>query len=536
MEGEKRGDDDRVRWGTWEELILGGAVLRHGSQNWEVVSKEVSIRTLTPCLFTAKVCKAKYDALQERYSGCSAWFEDLRRRRVEELRRALEKSDDSIGSLESKLVSLKTEKGGSNYAGYSSSVASPLFLRSGCNESSGKEPSKDGSSAGSFTHEIETTWSKQHQAEASAEETEKKPVVLEPSRLEKFPSIDELAETLLIEHGVSIKGRRGKRRRKDPREGIVGENNLIPSPDITTTSKVKEKPTSYPDQPSRVPSTTHGTAGSKKRRKEPSKNENEGRMKGSDVIPSTDITIKSRGKEKLTSDSGCPSRVTDAKCVNPSSSKQGEDDFMMTLESILENEHASVFRRRLDSQKRARYRSIVRQHMDLDTIRSRIANKSIKSVVELLRDLLLVANNALIFYCKITREYKCALVLRDLVTKRLHQYYKDGGHKIVSTQTPRSPVIKPPAKPRSARPFNRKPGTKEAFGGNNVIVVPKENKHVSCILGSPSSAESSALMKKSSASRGKVGRVKRGNTGIQAETPMKVRKKAKDISRKTVNG
>ncbi|KAK9714738.1 hypothetical protein RND81_06G116100 [Saponaria officinalis] len=500
---DEEGGDDRVRWGTWEELILGGAVLRHGSQNWDVVAKEVQTRTLTPYLFSSQVCKAKYDALQERYSGCSAWFEDLRKRRVQELRRALEMSDDSIGSLESKLVSLKTEKGGSNYAGYSCSIAStPVpILRSGCNESSGKEASKDGSSAGSFTHEIGTSWSKQRQAV----ETEKKPLVVEPSRLEKFPSVDELAETMLIGHGVSIKGRRGKRRRKDPREGIVGENHVIPSPDITTTSH---------------PSITHGTTGFKKRRKEPSKN---------DLIPSADVVIKSQGTEKRTSGSGYPSRVTDANDVGPCTSKQGGDDFTTLLESIMENEHASVFRRRLDSQKRARYRSIVRQHMDLDTIRSRIANKSIKSVVELLRDLLLVANNALIFYCRITREYKCALVLRDLVTKRLHQYYNEVGRKVVSAQTPKSPVIKPPAKPRSARPFNRKPGNKESSGGNNNVVgVPKESKHISCIVGSPSSAESSALTKKCPSRRGKVGRVKRGNAGIQAETPMKVRKKVKD--------
>uniref|UniRef100_A0A7C9DWX8 Myb-like domain-containing protein n=1 Tax=Opuntia streptacantha TaxID=393608 RepID=A0A7C9DWX8_OPUST len=91
--------DDMVSWGTWEELILGGAVLRHGSHNWDAVALEVQARTLYPCLFTPQVCKAKYEDLQARYSGSSSWFEELRKRRVEELRRALEKSEDSIGSL-----------------------------------------------------------------------------------------------------------------------------------------------------------------------------------------------------------------------------------------------------------------------------------------------------------------------------------------------------------------------------------------------------------------------------------------------------
>ncbi|KAH9611835.1 hypothetical protein KSS87_019514 [Heliosperma pusillum] len=513
----EEGGDDRIRWGTWEELILGGAVLRYGSHDWDVIAKEVQSRTLFPSRFSPQVCKAKYEALQEHYSGSSAWFEELRKRRVEELRRALDMSDDSIGSLESKLVSLKVEKGGFNNASYSSSLASPvLFFRTGCNESSGKETSKDGSSAGSFTRETETTWS--HQCLAG--------VVSEPSssRPERFPRIDELAETMRSERGVSIKGRRGKRRRKDPREGSVGENNFLSSTDVMI-SEAREKLTRNSDHHA-----IEGTTGFKKRRKQLIKDVKEEIVEEKTLVSSGEIITISPNKKKVAkSGAGLPSRVIDAEHVNSCTSKNEVDDFTMILQSIMENEHASVFRRRLDSQKRARYRSIVRRHIDLDTIRSRIANKSIKSVVELFRDLLLIANNALIFYSRITREYKCALVLRDLVTKRLHQYYKEVGSKVISTQPPKSPVHKPPAKPRSARPFNRKPDNREAYnGGNNIIVAPKEGKHVSGFVGSPSSAESSALTQKSPGRRGKTGRVKRGNAGIQAETPMKVRKKAKD--------
>lgn len=422
--------------------------------------------------------------LQERYSGCSVWFEELRKKRVSELRKELEKSEESIGSLETKLETLKSEKAVCSYADYGCSAAesSEPLLKSGINESAGKETSRDGSSAGSFTEEVQTNGLPLCQAattDTSVEESERKPVVLEPFiRPEKFPSIVKLAEIIRLEHGVNIRKRRGKRRRKefnkDRKDGSVGENNLmISSPDFMTTT--------------------------------------------------------SQAKENLTGGYVQPVRSPDANDQNPCSSKQGMDDFVGILDSIMENEHACVFRRRLDSQKRARYKRIIRQHMDLDTIRSRIVNKSITSTAELLRDLLLLANNALVFYSKSTREYKCALVLRDLVTKVLRQHYKSIGNKVAGAETPKSLMCKLPAKPRSARPFNSKSSKKavDKAQGSITTVSGKVYGQPPSIVGSPSSAESSALTKKTQGKRGKVECVRRGNAGIQAETPMKVRKRAR---------
>lgn len=168
----------------------------------------------------------------------------------------------------------------------------------------------------------------------------------------------------------------------------------------------------------------------------------------------------------------------------------------------------------------------------MDTIESRIANKCITSTVQLLRDLLLLANNALVFYSKSTREYKCALILRDLVTKIVHQHHKASDKKVVIaavSETRKSPILKPPAKPRSARPFNCKLFNKvvDSTPGDATIVAMKARIRPAGGNSTPSSAESPALTKKSQGKRGKVGRVKRGNAGIQAETPMKVRKRVK---------
>lgn len=60
----------KMRWGTWEELILGGAVLRHGTDDWNVVASELRARTVYPNNFTPEACKARYEDLRKQYSGC----------------------------------------------------------------------------------------------------------------------------------------------------------------------------------------------------------------------------------------------------------------------------------------------------------------------------------------------------------------------------------------------------------------------------------------------------------------------------------
>jgi hypothetical protein len=42
-----------VGWGTWEELVLGGAVQRHGAASWAAVAAE--LRSRSPCAFSPQV-------------------------------------------------------------------------------------------------------------------------------------------------------------------------------------------------------------------------------------------------------------------------------------------------------------------------------------------------------------------------------------------------------------------------------------------------------------------------------------------------
>ncbi|GLT33502.1 hypothetical protein SLA2020_080850 [Shorea laevis] len=423
-----------ARWGTWEELLLGGAVLRHGTRDWNLVAAELRARTVSPFTFTPEVCKAKYEDLQGRYSGCKAWFEELRKQRMIELRQALEQSEDSIGSLESKLESLKAEKRDDCPVDCDSSQRESQLrsLKSDGIESSSKDTSKDGLSAGSFTQEAQTKWLPECQVPAAvpAEEMDVKLEVSEFSErateteemdVKPKVSIEKLTETVCGVQFLGKRKRRGTRKRKDcsrdVKEGSVGESEFLGSADIANASRSKET--------------------------------------------STSNSVQIARSSGVDDQAGC-------------SNKEVNDDLMTVFSSVAENEYACVFRRPLDSQKRGRYKKMILRHMDFDTISSRIASRSLNSVKELYRDMLLVANNALVFYSKNTREYKSAFLLRRVVTAMLQQHLKGSGHKpSTSILSSSSPMRKPPAKPRTIRAGDRGklPGkvanTRNAIGGSH---------------------------------------------------------------------
>lgn len=354
----------KVRWGTWEELILGGAVLRHGTNVWDAVAAELRARTPTPNLFTPKECRAKYEHLQEQYSGSDAWFEELRKRRVAELKRDLEKSNDSIGSLQSKLESLTSEREtGSNFRDNNSQTesASPIEDAEGI-DSSSKEVSRDGSSAGSFTDRTGKDWGHRCENVASVSVQENNLMLQhsEDASMDKFG-----CGCLGIGFG-SFKKKRGKRKRKGctiVKEGSVGDSDMLNSAALV---------------------------------------DREGSAEGSnqDTILAPE---------------------------DHNGTWMGEDDahldFAGILDSITKLKDALIFGVRLESQKRARYKKIIRRHVDFRNISWRIGNGSISSAKELFRDLLLLCNNALVFYPKVSAEHKSALVLRDLVNKTLRQSF-----------------------------------------------------------------------------------------------------------------
>ncbi|XP_052203412.1 uncharacterized protein LOC127808812 [Diospyros lotus] len=481
-------------WGTWEELILGGAVLRHGTQAWAAVASELRARTLYPYSFTPEACKAKYEDLQRRYSGCTAWFEELRKRRVAELRQELERSKDSIGSLESKLENLKAEKGEVKHVGYGSSQPNSALavVKSEGVESCGKDNSKDGLSAGSFTQDIQMNWLPKSRVSATAAvpEIDVKSEISESSEQEKTSSFNELEGTGIEQTGA-LQRRRGKIKRKicsrEPREGSTGENVNLHSSNVQTASRSNENSTS-----------NFGP-----------------------TVKSSIVNDHHRGS-----------------CVVENNALMG------IFNCVAENENALAFQRRLDSQKRARYRKIIRQHVDFDTIRSRIASFAISSVKELFRDMLLVANNALVFYSRRTREYKTALFLRDIVTEAYQQHCKNSSMRAASPIFPLSLLYNPPVKPRSIRPRKHKLSAKLPDAKNIVSGIPdgcrKPNNAEDVAAGAPErcrkpsnaemvTSETPQVCRKPQADKGvsQAGKIRDACSDRHLKDPIKERKRAR---------
>ncbi|CAJ1936372.1 unnamed protein product [Sphenostylis stenocarpa] len=496
-----------VTWSTWEELLLGGAILRHGNRDWTVVAAELKTRTVSPFIFTPeryfflKVCKAKYEQLRQQYSGCMAWFEELKKKRVAELKRDLELSEELIGSLELKLESLKTgrDEKKADCRVDDGSVGPELHVPSQKLDRvvpSAKEMSKDGLSAGSFTQETQTNWSHECKVPAmSCEDVETKPEVSGSTERKKILNVDnKSAHTVYEGQGGCLKKRRGKRKRKDCGRNI-----------------------------------------------------NEASVKESDL--SADVC-----KESSTSNCDEIAKSSGMNEANAIFKKDEVKDLLELLDSFLLVQGASAFCRRHDSQKRGRYKKMIRQHMDFDTIRSKINNGTIKSMMELLRDLLLLTNNAIAFYSKITREYKIALKLRDLAIKTSAEKLKFLSSSNVtlanaSTSSPvhepqakiksmttspahdppvkartTSPVHDPSVKVRSMRPGNRKILAKVAGGSSSAERVSLRAKKEANKVDSPSSVESLPIKKAFGVKTKKIGRE---SAGQRHATPRKGKKRGK---------
>lgn len=43
------------RWGTWEELLLGGAIIRHGTEDWNLIAVELRDKIASPYTATPEV-------------------------------------------------------------------------------------------------------------------------------------------------------------------------------------------------------------------------------------------------------------------------------------------------------------------------------------------------------------------------------------------------------------------------------------------------------------------------------------------------
>lgn len=157
--------------------------------------------------------------------------------------------------------------------------------------------------------------------------------------------------------------------------------------------------------------------------------EREGVKETSDVQSSATLSrrrLRRRGwRRKVVS--GCSSGGDEPEADAMSTGGKGvaaeSQPLINFLEFIRAHKYGSVFERRLESQKSVRYRSITRQHVDLEMVRAKLEGRrggeAYTTSAGFFRDLLLLCNNAIVFYPKSSPESVAAVHLRGLVNKEM---------------------------------------------------------------------------------------------------------------------
>nr|GMD59502.1 ankyrin repeat, bromo and BTB domain-containing protein DDB_G0293800 [Ipomoea batatas] len=391
----------KTTWSTWDELLLAFSVKRHGLKDWDSVAMELRNRSSLPAhLTTAQICKEKYRDLKRRFTNSDTiveedeggggdvvipWLEDLRQLRVAELKQEVHHRDLSIQSLKLKVKRMEEEREQSMKE--RQEMAMKPDLEDGRKENSANDATADGGgekldgivreavSGGNSDHE-----NRSFNESNSVEKREPDPV----HRTDPKP---------------------------DPQAKPARENSCKDSSNRHEASKTSQE------------SKGNDVA-------------NDARKEGSDVESSACLKMKRRKRGEAAGGEQAAAMMSPAIAATKRAGAVKSEPLVRLLDVIRSHKHGSVFKRRLQVQKTAKYKSIIRRHVDLETVQARIDDGSYSSCsTEFYLDLLLLFNNAIVFFPKSSPESVAAHQLRSLVMKEL---------KNINNKTPLSSSTTPP--------------------------------------------------------------------------------------------
>ncbi|KAL6858998.1 hypothetical protein ACP4OV_018000 [Aristida adscensionis] len=374
-------------WGTWEELLLACAVRRHGTGSWDSVAMEVQARCPSPAAasLTPASCRLRYRVIHRRFAAAAdengggdggdedpdaaaaaEWVEELRKLRVAELRREVERYDLSIGSLQSKVKRLTEER------------------------------------ERSISGEAEPPAVKEEEVEEAA------------AAAVKGSPEDAAAGEDRVSGGAS--GRSCK------------ESNSSdlhrPGPDASTSAAADDG-----DGAAEVRGEEEAGAGESAAVKREVSGESAARSKedaAADGEESSDVQSSASPSRRREREGGDEAEPEEEASPSPSARAPlpaAEAEALLAfLETVRTSKPGAVFERRLDSQDGAEYRATIRRHVDLGTVRSKLeagGAASYYSASELYRDLLLLCANALVFFPRGSPEHAAAEQTRALVSRHM---------------------------------------------------------------------------------------------------------------------
>lgn len=408
--------EKEARWGTWEELLLAGAVNRHGTKSWDSVADELQKRSSVPTvLLSPESCRLKYLDLKRRFSSgevngvddeCGErteaavpLLEELRRLRVAELRREVERYDISIVSLQLKVKTLTEER-----------------------DRSLREDEKSDPAAMSENQEIRCEEKNEGDVEITPESDAGEPVTGDKDQqsMNESNSTDQKdanARTGTKDDGKHLEAILTGNVEDEPdkvKEGKPGRedscncsSNSVEKEPVHEVVKLKTEPVT--DSTELLESVAE------------SKGNEEGTKENSDVQSSASKSRKTGDADR--SNRRSSSRDERANTNESPAVKEMPVEFQPLinfLEKIESNKHYSLFMRRLESQETEDYKLLIRQHIDLEMVRAWLEEgRYLVCKAKFFRDLLLLANNAIIFFRKNTSEFLAAMELRQLVSNEL---------------------------------------------------------------------------------------------------------------------
>ncbi|XP_027341321.1 bromodomain adjacent to zinc finger domain protein 1A isoform X2 [Abrus precatorius] len=450
-------------WGTWEELLLACAVNRHGFKDWDTVAMEVQSRT-TRLLATARHCEQKFHDLNRRFAdqcnddvpppcqnGAAAgdnsdhvpWLDELRKLRVAELRREVQRRDVSILSLQLEVKRLEEEKAKENDG---KEDEKPDLAVSGDarpeNDKTGGEVEEAGpaNSEPEIRRLDESTTNTDKMLPTTGDESDRENQSVNESnstgsRFEKTGEGDaKLGPGPVPVHSGPKEpdpvGRKGKPVGEESNNGSYDTLAKVPTCESVPPSeerKVEEDGSSELHD-----SVAHSGEG--------------GTRESSEVQSSASLTRKRKTRRRKEVSGGDP-QGGEVAPENDEVAMAKSEPLVGVLELIKGHEQSSLFERRLESQESDRYKDIVKQHVDLETIHLTLQKGLYSSCTSAFyRDLLLLFTNATVFFPHDSTESRAARQLHRLVTAEMKNHGQTQSDSIPrknDSLPPNAPLAKP---------------------------------------------------------------------------------------------
>lgn len=449
-------NDKELVWGTWEELLLVSALNRHGTRNWDAVVMEIQNRINTTSSssprfsfrLTPHICKQKYQHLRRRFVDDDdsnnnttnnstmlvnniedeeidtiPWLEELRKLRVAELRREVEQYDVSIVSLQSKVKKLTEDRERSNQDGVKSDLETPATDSAPEKPVSGEDSDPDNQSF----NESNSTDPKDDNRETDMD-------------IDDLIKKQDVKETAVV--GDSDPVTSGSK-------PVVGEGSYNGSSETIARDSVNRafvRKTEPIPKREEVESTELWESVA----------ESKGTKENSDVQSSASLSKETRREKEISVNSSGDEPEADG--ISPAIKRISvkSSPLVKFLEIVKSSRYGHVFERRIEIQETSKYKSLIRQHLDLETINKRLkAGQYSSCSPKFFRDFLLLINNAIVFFPKDSIEYTAAIELRQIVSKENSLRLRKSSQVTEVRPQPSAPTIPPtPAVKSEPEPSN----------------------------------------------------------------------------------